>query len=195
MVRNHRMSMIAHILIRTLFRTKNLRTPKINGVPLSQGKLCTMKYYRFSRRRKNYLFGLSDYYKSRKKSDYMINTNRSKMLDSGFFENQVWGALHKAWKGYIIAKNKDEFDKMLHYADIIQECQNDLGLEITSFPDIGKSLVHFYAMRDEQSQEVIDNKNNDYNYNNNQVPDEEYDYQYEKERFTDDNAYRENFTD
>jgi hypothetical protein len=95
------------------------------------------------------------------------------MLDSGFFENQIWGALLKAWKGYVIAKNKDEFDKMLHYADIIQECQNDLGLEITSFPDIGKSLVHFYAMRDEQSQEVIDNKNNDYNYNNNQVPDEE----------------------
>jgi hypothetical protein len=33
------------------------------------------------------------------------------MLDSGFFENQVWGALHKAWKGYIIAKTKDEYDK------------------------------------------------------------------------------------
>jgi hypothetical protein len=37
------------------------------------------------------------------------------------------GALHKAWKGYVIAKNKDEYDKMLHYADIIQECQDDLG--------------------------------------------------------------------
>ncbi len=37
-------------------------------------------------------------------SDCMINTDRSKMLDSGFFENQVWGALHKAWKGYVIAK-------------------------------------------------------------------------------------------
>ncbi|MFL6369175.1 MAG: hypothetical protein ACJ72T_11625 [Nitrososphaeraceae archaeon] len=36
------------------------------------------------------------------------------MLDSDLFENQVWGALHKAWKEYVIAKNKDEFDKMLH---------------------------------------------------------------------------------
>ena len=53
-----------------------------------------MKYYRFSRRRKNYLFGLSDYYKSQKKSDYIINTDRSKMLDCGFYENQVWDALH-----------------------------------------------------------------------------------------------------
>jgi hypothetical protein len=92
-----------------------------------------MKYYRFSRRRKNYLFGLSGYYKSKKKSDCMINTDRSKMLDSGFFENHVWGALHKAWKGYVIAKNKDEHDKMERYADIIQECQDDLELQVVHF--------------------------------------------------------------
>jgi hypothetical protein len=41
----------------------------------------------------------------------MVNTGRSKLLDSFFFENQVWGALHKAWKGYVIAKNKGEDDK------------------------------------------------------------------------------------
>jgi hypothetical protein len=45
--------------------------------------------------------------KSKKKSDYMINTDRSKMLESESFENKVWGATHKAWKGYTIAKNKD----------------------------------------------------------------------------------------
>ncbi|MFL6327698.1 MAG: hypothetical protein ACJ71I_09505 [Nitrososphaeraceae archaeon] len=49
----------------------------------------------------------------------MINIDRSKMLDSGFYENLVWGSLHKAWKGYVIAKNKGEDDKMVHYADII----------------------------------------------------------------------------
>ncbi|MFL6433692.1 MAG: hypothetical protein ACJ71O_08170 [Nitrososphaeraceae archaeon] len=92
-----------------------------------------MKYYRFSRRRKNYLFGLSGHYKSKKKSDCMINADRSKMLDSGFFENQVWSALHKTWKGYVIAKNKDEHDKMECYADIIQECQDDLGLQVVHF--------------------------------------------------------------
>ncbi|MFL6319739.1 MAG: hypothetical protein ACJ72Q_04645 [Nitrososphaeraceae archaeon] len=67
--------MIAHILIIRLFRRKNLRTPKINGVPLSQAKLSTIKYYRFKRRKKS-LTGLYDYLKSRKKSDYMINTYR-----------------------------------------------------------------------------------------------------------------------
>jgi hypothetical protein len=55
------------------------------------------------------------------------------MLDSSFFENQVWSALHKAWKGYVIAKNKDEHDKMERYADIIQECQDDLGLQVVHF--------------------------------------------------------------
>jgi hypothetical protein len=77
----------------------------------------------------------------------MINTGRSKMLESGFYENQIWGALHKAWKGYAIAKNKDEFDKMLHYADIIQECQYDLRRPVSSFHDIGKSALAFYSLR------------------------------------------------
>ena len=69
------------------------------------------------------MFALHTYPKSKKKQTYVVNTDRSKMLESGFFENQVWGALHKAWKGYVIAKNKDEYEKMERYACIIQECQ------------------------------------------------------------------------
>ena len=83
-----------------------------------------MKYYRFSRKRKPYYYVYDP--KSRKKSDYMINTGRSKILSGIFFENQAWGGLLKAWKGYVIAKNKDEYDKMVHYAHIIQESQYDL---------------------------------------------------------------------
>ena len=95
-----------------------------------------MKYHKFNRRGRYDLFALRTYYKSRKKQDYMVNTGRSKLLDSFFFENQVWGALHKAWKGYVIAKNKGEDDKKEHYARIIQECQDDLGLKVNSLPDI-----------------------------------------------------------
>ena len=51
----------------------------------------------------------------------MINTNRSRPLDSGYLENQTWGALHKAWKGYIIAKTKYELDKEYYYAEVIQK--------------------------------------------------------------------------
>jgi hypothetical protein len=144
-----------------------------------------MKYYRFSRRRKNYL-GFSDYFRSKKKSDYMINTGRSKILSGIFFENQAWGGLHKAWKGYTIAKNKDEYERMEHYARIIQEDQHELGLEISSFPNIGRSAIDFLW---EIAQEDNDNQEQQV------VAEENYlgDSQYEKERFTD--TYTEDFTD
>jgi hypothetical protein len=85
-----------------------------------------MKYYRFSTRRKKSLYSLYYDYQYRNKAVYLKNTGRSKELKSGYYENEVWGALHKAWKGYVIAKNKEGDDKMEHYAGIIQECQYDL---------------------------------------------------------------------
>ncbi|MGB9169009.1 MAG: hypothetical protein WCB31_08795 [Nitrososphaeraceae archaeon] len=41
-------------------------------------------------------------------------------LPSGFFENQTWGALHKAWIRYYIARDKLEPDKEIYYAKLIQ---------------------------------------------------------------------------
>ena len=63
-----------------------------------------MRYYRFSRKRKPY-FCVYDP-KSRKKSDYMINTGRSKILSGIFFENQAWGGLYKAWKDMSLQRIK-----------------------------------------------------------------------------------------
>jgi hypothetical protein len=165
-------------------------------------KLSTMKYYRFSRRRKPFFYVYDP--KSRKKSNYMINTGRSKILSGIFFENQAWGGLHKAWKGYVIAKNKDEYDNMERYARIIQENQHELGLEVSSFDNIGRSAASFLW-------EVIQEENN---IQGQEPPNEEYqtdryeqerftdtyneDFQddYDKvDRFTDDNAHREKFTD
>src|SRR3954465_9744281 len=102
-----------------------------------------MKYYRFSRRRKKSLYSLYYDFKYRQKSEYMIKTDRSKKLDSFFCENQVWGGLHKAWKGYVIAKNKGEDEKMENYARRVQELQHDLGLEISSFDNIGMPASSF----------------------------------------------------
>ena len=109
------------------------------------------------------------------------------MLDSGFFENQVWGALHKAWKGYTITKNKGEDDKMELYARRIQELQHDLGLPISSIDDIGMSATGFLW-------ELVQNEDND-NQEQLVVAEENYlgDSQYEKERFTD--TYTEDFED
>ena len=138
----------------------------------------------FSRKRKPFYYVYDP--KSKKKSNYMINTGRSKILSGIFFENQVWGGLHKAWKGYVIAKNKDEYDNMERYARIIQENQYELGLEVHSFDNIGRSAASFLW-------ETIQEKNN---IQEKEASDEENyltDTHYEQERFTYD--YHENFTD
>ena len=44
------------------------------------------------------MFAVHTYLKSKKKSDYMINTGRSKIRSGVFFENQVWGAYIKFGK-------------------------------------------------------------------------------------------------
>jgi hypothetical protein len=76
---------------------------------------------------------------------YMARTNRSKLLDSFYYDSQTWGALHKAWKGYVIAKHKQEHDKREYYASVIQKLQNELGLSVSSFHDIGMSALKFYS--------------------------------------------------
>jgi hypothetical protein len=98
------------------------------------------------------------------------------------------GALHKAWKGYVIAKNKDEYDKMEHYARIIQESQHDLGLEVSSFDNIGMSATSFLW-------EITHKEDNNSNQEEEQYSDD-YNYEHDEnkaDRFTDD--YHENFTD
>jgi hypothetical protein len=98
----------------------------------------------------------------------MASTNRSKLLDSFFYDSQTWGALHKAWKGYVIAKNKYEYDRMEYYASVIQKLQNELGLRVSSFHNIGLSALKFYSSR---YSECL--KNNDQNREEMITPQEE----------------------
>jgi hypothetical protein len=137
-----------------------------------------MKYYRFNRRGRYDIFSLHTYLKSQKKTQYMLNTGRSKKLESFFLENQVWGALYKCWKGYTIAKNKDEHDKMELYARRIQECQHDLGLPISSFDNIGMSAEDFLsevAQKEDnnqvQQQEVLNEYSDDSQYEQDKLTD------------------------
>jgi hypothetical protein len=146
-----------------------------------------MKYYRFNRSGRHDIFG-RNYFKSQKKTLYMIKTDRTKKLESFFLENQAWGALHKCWKGYTIAKNKGEDEKMELYARRIQELQHDLGLVVSSFPNIGMSATSFFW-------QIAQEENND--SQEQQVVAEEQNYlgdsQFERERFTD--TYTEDFED
>jgi hypothetical protein len=60
-----------------------------------------------------------------------------RMLPSGYFESQVWGALQKCWIGFVIAKEKGEMDKIEIYARRINKWQRDLGIQETDFSDWG----------------------------------------------------------
>jgi hypothetical protein len=56
-----------------------------------------------------------------------------KILPSGFYDSQTWGALKKSWVGYVIALNKYEFDNQIKYANRIQNLQKELGLKVEDF--------------------------------------------------------------
>ena len=104
----------------------------------------------------------------------------------------------------MIAKNKDEYDNMERYARIIQENQYELGLEVSSFDNIGRSAASFLweTIQEEnniQEKEASaeDNYLDDAHYERERFTDkysEDFeDDENKAERFTDD--YREDFTD
>jgi hypothetical protein len=112
-----------------------------------------MKYYKFNRDRS--LDPLQKYRKSCRKLGYLAKRNNLQMLDSFNFENQTWGALHKAWKGYVIAKNKDEADRMKYYAIVIQKLERELGIKISSFPELDLLALQFFREHQEQLPEEM----------------------------------------
>jgi hypothetical protein len=83
---------------------------------------------------------------------YRVFHKHGTILDSGWYDTQTWGALHKAWLGYIIAKNKGEYDKQIQYASIIQKLQKELHLEVSSFPQL-----RLYGIEDEVDDNISTN--------------------------------------
>jgi hypothetical protein len=61
---------------------------------------------------------------------------RDRKLPSGYTVGQTWGGLFKAWLGYCIALNKNEDDKALLYASIINKLQRELGLQVREFAEV-----------------------------------------------------------
>jgi hypothetical protein len=76
--------------------------------------------------------------KNLEKLKYKTGTGRisGKMLDSGFYEDQTHGTLHKAWVAYVISCKKDDLEKKQYYEAVIQKLQHELGIAITSFPEL-----------------------------------------------------------
>jgi hypothetical protein len=57
--------------------------------------------------------------------------------------------------------------KMLRYAGIIQELQDDLGLPVSSFHDIGKSALAFHSLIAAQIAQQNNSNNYEHSGNNN----------------------------
>jgi hypothetical protein len=59
---------------------------------------------------------------------------------SGYTRGQGWNCLHRAWIGYKRAnnpKNGETFQDKLYWAQMIQNIQTDMGLQRSSFPQLG----------------------------------------------------------
>src|SRR5215211_5270566 len=64
-----------------------------------------------------------------------------------------WGALDRAWVGYVIAKSQDDYEKMRKYAIVIRKFERRLNIAINDFPEIG-----IYGLED---REDFENKEED----------------------------------
>ncbi len=68
---------------------------------------------------------------------YTYNERKLLICPSGFTFGQDMNALHKLWFAYKKSISEKNIAKMEHYAKAIQEVQEDMGLETTSFPHLG----------------------------------------------------------
>jgi hypothetical protein len=84
--------------------------------------------------------------KSLEKLKYKARTGRltGKLLDSGFYEDQIHGALQKAWFAYVISCNKDDLERKEYYAAVIQKLQHELGKTETDFPELRLMALDYY---------------------------------------------------
>jgi hypothetical protein len=81
--------------------------------------------------------------KQKKKWDPLLSHKKGvkyyDILPSLYYENQTYGALNKCGLGFVIAKEKGEYDKLEMYARRIQKLEKQLGREITDFSNWGIS--------------------------------------------------------
>src|SRR5918995_1258185 len=75
--------------------------------------------------------GMNSFYR---KSPY---TSRVTYYNKHRRRTPEWGALDRAWVGYVIAKSQDDYEKMRKYAIVIRKFERRLNIAINDFPEIG----------------------------------------------------------
>jgi hypothetical protein len=89
-----------------------------------------MSYRRRNRLRKG-KSGITSSYRYNPRATYRPIYNKHRR------STPEWGALHRAWVGYVIAKSQDDYEKMRKYAMVIRKFQRRLNIAISDFLDIG----------------------------------------------------------
>jgi hypothetical protein len=79
---------------------------------------------------------------------------KHRKLPSGYTVGQTWGGLFKAWLAYCIALNKNEDEKTLLYASIIQKLQRELGIQVREFAEV--DMFGFAIDKEESKLAIID---------------------------------------
>src|SRR5918996_1562995 len=105
----------------------------------------THKYGRSNRRhfaRQNHRKKTSDQYLKKFRNVQLSQFRADKWIPcpSGYTRGQGWNCLFRAWLGYKISKNPrngESFQDRLGWATTIQNIQTDLGLQRSSFPNLG----------------------------------------------------------
>jgi hypothetical protein len=113
----------------------------------------TNKYGRSNRRhfaRQNSRKKTSDQYEKKFKNVQLSQFSADSWIPcpSGYTRGQGWNCLFRAWLGYKISKNPkngESFQDKLGWAIMIQNIQTDLGLQRSSFPDLGLRGDHVFA--------------------------------------------------
>jgi hypothetical protein len=124
----------------------------------------TNKYGRSNRRhfaRQNHRKKTSDQYEKKFKNVVLSQFRADKWIPcpSGYTRGQGWNCLFRAWLGYKISKNPkngESFQDRLGWAITIQNIQTDMGLQRSSFPDLGLRGDHVFAYSESKHMELVD---------------------------------------
>jgi hypothetical protein len=68
---------------------------------------------------------------------YGSRTNYRPIYNKHRRKTPEWGALHRAWVGFVIAKSQNDYEKMKEYAIVIRKFERRLNIAINDFPEIG----------------------------------------------------------
>ena len=97
-----------------------------------------MKYHR-------YRYSFNKWINRKRKWDPLEHEKKGQkyydILPSLYYTNQTYGALNKSWLGFVIAKEKEEWDKLDMYARRIQKLERQLGREVTDFSNWGLNNI------------------------------------------------------